>query len=144
VTNLAQNLTDTSRRLRRSHGAQPRRDRDPYRRLDAAASSKTPAQLPPLPPGGRWWGEHLRETRWRLELAQLLADPVLHGSGVPAATAGVRLTSIYPKGDGVVRWQAAVVPYGDCVEVTGSHAGLIFNPKAYRAVATALAKPELP
>ena len=56
----------------------------------------------------------------------------------------VRLTSIYSKGDGVVRWQAALVPYADCVEVTGSHVGLIFNRKAYRAIATALAAPELP
>jgi pimeloyl-ACP methyl ester carboxylesterase len=56
----------------------------------------------------------------------------------------VRLTSIYSRGDGVVRWQAALVPYGDCVEVTGSHVGLIFNRKTYRAIATALAEPELP
>ena len=56
----------------------------------------------------------------------------------------VRLTSIYSKGDGVVQWQAALVPYGDCVEVTGSHVGLIFNRKTYRAIATALAVPELP
>jgi triacylglycerol lipase len=55
----------------------------------------------------------------------------------------VRLTSIYSKGDGVVRWQAAVVPYGTCVEVTGSHVGLIFNRRTYRAIATALADPEL-
>ena len=55
----------------------------------------------------------------------------------------VRLTSIYSKGDGVIRWQAAVVPYGDCVEVTGSHVGLIFNRKVYGAVAGALAEPEL-
>ena len=56
----------------------------------------------------------------------------------------VRLTSIYSKDDGVVRWQAALVPYGTCVEVTGSHVGLIFNRKTYRAIATALADPELP
>jgi pimeloyl-ACP methyl ester carboxylesterase len=56
----------------------------------------------------------------------------------------VRLTSIYSKGDGVVRWQAAVVPYATCVEVTGSHVGLIFNRKTYRAIATALAESELP
>ena len=55
----------------------------------------------------------------------------------------VRLTSIYSKGDGVVRWQAALVPYGDCVEVSGSHVGLIFNRKTYRAIADALAEPEL-
>jgi triacylglycerol lipase len=55
----------------------------------------------------------------------------------------VRLTSIYSKGDGVVRWQAALVPYADCVEVSGSHVGLIFNRKTYRAIASALAEPEL-
>lgn len=56
----------------------------------------------------------------------------------------VRLTSIYSKGDGVVRWRAQLVPYADCVEVTGSHVGLVFNRKSYRAIADALAKPELP
>jgi len=55
----------------------------------------------------------------------------------------VRLTSIYSKGDGVVRWQAALVPYAECVEVSGSHVGLIFNRKTYRAIAHALAEPEL-
>ena len=55
----------------------------------------------------------------------------------------VRMTSIYSKGDGVVRWQAARVPYADCVEVTGSHVGLVFNRKVYRAIATALTLPEL-
>jgi triacylglycerol lipase len=57
--------------------------------------------------------------------------------------AAVRLTSVYSKGDGVVRWRSCVVPYADCVEVTGSHVGLVFNRKAYRAVAGALAAPEL-
>jgi triacylglycerol lipase len=56
----------------------------------------------------------------------------------------VRLTSIYSKEDGVVRWQATLVPYAKCVEVTGSHVGLIFNRKTYRAIAAALAEPELP
>lgn len=56
----------------------------------------------------------------------------------------VRMTSIYSRGDGVVRWPACVVPYADCVEVTGSHVGLICNRKAYRAIATALGTPELP
>jgi triacylglycerol lipase len=55
----------------------------------------------------------------------------------------VRLTSIYSKGDGVVQWEGCLVPYADCVEVTGSHIGLIFNRKAYRAVGHALAAPEL-
>jgi triacylglycerol lipase len=55
----------------------------------------------------------------------------------------VRLTSIYSKGDGVVRWEGCLVPYADCVEVPGSHVGLIFNRKAYRALGRALAAPEL-
>jgi triacylglycerol lipase len=55
----------------------------------------------------------------------------------------VRMTSIYSKGDGVVMWRGCVVPYGENVEVTGSHVGLIFNRKSYRAIADALAKPEL-
>jgi triacylglycerol lipase len=55
----------------------------------------------------------------------------------------VRLTSIYSKQDGVVRWEGSVVPEADCVEVTGSHVGLAFNRKAYRAIAEALARPEL-
>ena len=54
------------------------------------------------------------------------------------------MTSVYSKGDGVVRWQAQLVPYAECVEVTGSHVGLIFNRKSYRAIAQALAAPELP
>jgi pimeloyl-ACP methyl ester carboxylesterase len=55
----------------------------------------------------------------------------------------VRMTSIYSKGDGVVMWKGAIVPYAECVEVTGSHVGLVFNRKAYRAIARALATPEL-
>jgi pimeloyl-ACP methyl ester carboxylesterase len=54
----------------------------------------------------------------------------------------VRLTSIYSKGDGVVRWERAIVEEADCVEVTGSHIGLMANRKAYRAIAHALALPE--
>lgn len=55
----------------------------------------------------------------------------------------VRLTSIYSRGDGVVRWQAALAPDADCLEVTGSHVGLIFNRRTYRAISAALAAPEL-
>ena len=54
----------------------------------------------------------------------------------------VHLTSIYSKGDGVVRWQRAVIAEANCVEVTGSHIGLVFNRLAYRAIAEALAAPE--
>ena len=55
----------------------------------------------------------------------------------------VRFTSIYSKGDGVVWWEGSVVPEAQCVEVQGSHVGLVFNRDAYRAIATALAVPEL-
>jgi triacylglycerol lipase len=51
----------------------------------------------------------------------------------------VRLTSIYSKQDGVVRWESCVVPYADNVEVRGTHVGLAFNRDAYVAIATALA-----
>ena len=61
----------------------------------------------------------------------------------PFPTDRVRLTSIYSKGDGVVRWQSALGAGADCVEVTGSHVGLIFNRKTYRALADTLAAPEL-
>ena len=37
----------------------------------------------PAVPDDRWWGDHLRETRWALEASRLLADPVFHGRGVP-------------------------------------------------------------
>jgi pimeloyl-ACP methyl ester carboxylesterase len=53
--------------------------------------------------------------------------------------ATVPLTSIYSREDGVVWWEACIVSYADNVEVTGSHVGLAFNRKAYRAVAGALA-----
>ena len=53
--------------------------------------------------------------------------------------ASIPLTSLYSKGDGVVRWRACVVPYADCVEVTGSHVGLAFNRHAYREIAARLA-----
>jgi triacylglycerol lipase len=61
-----------------------------------------------------------------------------YGGEFPAS---VPMTSIYSRGDGVVRWQACVVPYARCVEVTGSHIGLAFNRKAYGVLAEALAAP---
>jgi triacylglycerol lipase len=51
----------------------------------------------------------------------------------------VPLTSIHSRGDGVVHWEACIVPYARNVEVTGSHVGLAFNRKAYRALGRALA-----
>lgn len=52
----------------------------------------------------------------------------------------IPLTSIYSRGDGVVRWRACVVDYARCVEVTGSHVGLASNRKVYREVAATLAR----
>ena len=51
----------------------------------------------------------------------------------------VPLTSIYSKGDGVVRWRACIVPYARCVEVRGSHVGLAFNRLVYAEVGRTLA-----
>ena len=51
----------------------------------------------------------------------------------------IPLTSIYSREDGVVWWEACVVPYATNVEVTGSHVGLAFNRKVYAVVAPALA-----
>lgn len=55
-----------------------------------------------------------------------------------AFPADIPLTSIYSREDGVVWWEACRVPYARNVEVTGSHVGLAFNRKVYRAVAEAL------
>jgi hypothetical protein len=55
----------------------------------------------------------------------------------------VRLTSIYSKGDGVVHWERWIIDEADCVEVTGSHVGLMANRRPYRVIADALALPEL-
>ena len=70
--------------------------------------------------------------------------PFSHDYARPFPLEHVRLTSIYSKGDGVVHWQCQVIPHADCIEVTGSHIGLVFNRKSYRALAGALALPELP
>ncbi len=40
------------------------------------------AGAPSLPPE-RWWGDHVGELRWQLELGRLLVDPVFRGQGVP-------------------------------------------------------------
>ena len=43
----------------------------------------------------------------------------------------------------MVRWERAIVQEADCIEVTGSHIGLLANRKAYSVIADALARPEL-
>lgn len=55
----------------------------------------------------------------------------------------VRLTSVYSKGDGVVRWERAIVDEAHCVEVGGSHMGMVANRAVYHAIADALAELEL-
>jgi hypothetical protein len=42
----------------------------------------------------------------------------------------------------MVRWESCVADDADNVEVTGSHVGLAWNRKSYRAIAAALAQPE--
>lgn len=54
----------------------------------------------------------------------------------------IRVTSIYSRGDGVVAWEGCITDDADNVEITGSHVGLVFNRKAYTAIASALALPE--
>lgn len=36
-----------------------------------------------VPPDRQWWGRHLHELRWQVELARLLVDPIYRGAGVP-------------------------------------------------------------
>ena len=69
--------------------------------------------------------------------------PFMTDFQAPFPSDRVHLTSIYSRGDGVVLWQRQIVPYANCVEVTGSHVGLAFNRKSYRAIADALATPDL-
>lgn len=54
--------------------------------------------------------------------------------------ADVPFTAIYSKGDGVVWWEACRADWSENVEVTGSHVGLAFNRKVYRAVGETLAR----
>ena len=55
--------------------------------------------------------------------------------------ASIPLTSIYSKGDGVVWWEACVVPYAHAVEIRGSHVGLAVNRHAYRVLGDLLGDP---
>ena len=64
--------------------------------------------------------------------------PFAHDFAAPFPAA-VPLTSIYSKGDGVVWWEACVVPYARAVEVRGSHAGMPVNRHVYRVVGDVLA-----
>src|SRR3954453_8458576 len=47
--------------------------------------------------------------------------------------------SVYSKSDGIVRWRACLDPESEHLEITTSHVGMAANPRAFRAVAGALA-----
>jgi|SRR3989344_4860414 len=55
---------------------------------------------------------------------------------------GIGSTNIYSKGDGVVGWPSCIDPDPQAtnIEVSGTHAGLIWNPQVYKHIATALAR----
>jgi triacylglycerol lipase len=53
---------------------------------------------------------------------------------------GVGYLSVYSKSDGVVRWRACLDPDAEHVEISASHIGMAVHPRAYRAVANALAE----
>jgi hypothetical protein len=48
--------------------------------------------------------------------------------------------SVYSKSDGVVNWRACLDPCAEHLEIKASHIGMAVNPRAYRAVAGALAE----
>lgn len=57
----------------------------------------------------------------------------------------VPLTAIFTRSDGVVGWGACLCeggPMRECIEVRGSHSGLVHNPVVLRVVADRLAQPE--
>ena len=51
---------------------------------------------------------------------------------------GIGFTAIYSKRDGIVDWRGCIDPQAEAVEVWGSHLGMILDPRAFDAVATAL------
>ena len=60
-------------------------------------------------------------------------------AAVPTVPLGVPVTA---RATGSCAGRPQLVPYAECAEVTGSHVGLIFNRKSYRAIARVLAAPE--
>ncbi|MDP9434714.1 MAG: alpha/beta hydrolase [Actinomycetota bacterium] len=60
--------------------------------------------------------------------------PFVRDYSAPFPSEQVPLTSIFTRGDGVVRWRACAVPYARNVEISGSHIGLAFNRRAYRVI----------
>jgi triacylglycerol lipase len=52
--------------------------------------------------------------------------------------AGVAMTNVYSKRDGIVDWKACIDPEGDAVEVRASHIGLAVDPRVIKLVGDAL------
>ena len=50
------------------------------------------------------------------------------------------MLSVYSKSDGVVRWRSCLDPDAEHLEIKASHVGMAVHPRAYRAVAGALAE----
>lgn len=53
---------------------------------------------------------------------------------------GVGYLSVYSKSDGVVQWRACLDPAAEHLEIKASHVGMSVAPRAYRAIAGALAE----
>ena len=53
---------------------------------------------------------------------------------------GVGYLSVYSKSDGIVRWRSCLDPDAEHLEIDASHVGMAVAPRAYRAIATALAE----
>jgi triacylglycerol lipase len=54
--------------------------------------------------------------------------------------AGVGYLSVYSKSDGIVRWRACLDPEAEHLEIRASHVGMAVHPRAYRAIAEAMAQ----
>ncbi len=70
--------------------------------------------------------------------------PQLHYGELDFPQPRVPCLSIYTRDDGIVPWECCVPPRGhagDCVQVPGSHIGLIANPEVMRLLATRLGSP---
>lgn len=54
--------------------------------------------------------------------------------------AGVAMTNVYSRRDGIVDWKACIDPEGDAVEVRASHIGLAVDPRVIKLVGDALVR----
>jgi hypothetical protein len=54
--------------------------------------------------------------------------------------AGVSMTNVYSRRDGIVDWRACIDPAGEAVEVRASHIGMAVDPRVIRVVGDALVR----